>query len=102
MRGLTLLGLALAAEFPTPGEAHRYTAADSKVRVALVQPPFSPTGGSAGPRTTGGLLHGGTAGQLSVDARPRGGTAALRTHQRADAEAFTLRVRAARPTRSID
>lgn len=52
-----LLVLAVALILPVPGEAQRYTGADGKVRVALVQQPFSPTGTSAGPRTmaTGGI-----------------------------------------------
>ncbi len=57
MRTPTALALALALVLPVPGGAQRYTGADGKVRVALVQQPFSPTGTSAGPRTmaTGGV-----------------------------------------------
>lgn len=41
----------------SPASAQRYSSADGKVRVALVQQPFSPTGTSKGPGTmaTGGI-----------------------------------------------
>lgn len=57
MRRVTLLGIALAAVLPTPGYPQRYRGADGKLRVALVQQAFSPTGVSADPHTmaTGGI-----------------------------------------------
>lgn len=55
--------LASATGFlPSPALAQRYSSADGKVRVALVQQPFSPTGTSKGPGT---MATGGIQGQLA-------------------------------------
>ena len=47
-RDLTFLALALA---PSLTRSQRYTGADGKIRIALAQQPFSPTGTSVGPAT---------------------------------------------------
>src|SRR5215471_8994265 len=48
-RFLTALVIALVAFASVPSQ--KYTAADGKLRVALVKQPFSPTGTSTGPNT---------------------------------------------------
>src|ERR1700736_846999 len=68
-----LIALALAAAWlPTaPALAQRYSSPDGKIRVALAQQPFSPTGTSAGPHTMaqGGIqqLLGGLGATVRVE-----------------------------------
>lgn len=59
MRRSITLTVAAVALAPSAARAQRYTGADGRLRVALAQQPFSPTGISAGPRTmaTGGIQH---------------------------------------------
>ena len=51
MRTLVAPLLAVALLLPSLAQAQRYTGADGKLRVSLVQQPFSPNGTSVGPRT---------------------------------------------------
>jgi arginase len=68
-----LMGPALVAAWllTAPALAQRYGSPDGKIRVALAQQPFSPTGTSAGPRTMaqGGIqqLLGGLGATLRVE-----------------------------------
>jgi arginase len=62
MQRLMAAAFAAGLLVPTPGAGQRYTGPDGKLRVALVQQPFSPTGTSAGPRT---MAQGGIQPMLS-------------------------------------
>ena len=57
MRRLTALLAAAAVILSAPAAAQRYSGPDGRIRVALAQQPFSPTGTSVGPKTmaTGGI-----------------------------------------------
>jgi arginase len=73
MLKLIALSLAVTAAWlpAAPALAQRYSSPDGKIRVALAQQPFSPTGTSAGPRTMaqGGIqqLLGGLGATLRVE-----------------------------------
>src|SRR4029453_11110650 len=62
MRRLIALLAASALIFAAPAVAQRYSGPDGRVRVALAQQPFSPTGTSVGPQT---MANGGIQDQLT-------------------------------------
>jgi arginase len=62
MPRLTAWLAAAAVILPTPAAAQRYSSADGRVRVALAQQRFSPTGTSVGPQT---MANGGIQEQLA-------------------------------------
>ena len=62
MRRLTALLAAAAVILAAPAAAQRYSGPDGRVRVALAQQPFSPTGTSVGPQT---MTNGGIQEQLT-------------------------------------
>jgi arginase len=62
MRKLAALAPVVAIFLSSVSHAQRYTGSDGKLRVALAQQPFSPTGTSQGPRT---MAEGGIQQQLT-------------------------------------